>query len=81
MILTVEMLQTWHGDSLYHLAGGADIKGNVCATRGMGAIREQEDTKNPSVNGGTLLRPSGCVTVYGVPVYPKQDLGNWKLCA
>ena len=22
MILTVEMLQTWHGDSLYHLAEG-----------------------------------------------------------
>jgi hypothetical protein len=33
MILTEEMLQTWHGDSLYHLAEGADIKGNVCATR------------------------------------------------
>jgi hypothetical protein len=22
MILTVDMLQTWHGDSLYHLAKG-----------------------------------------------------------
>jgi hypothetical protein len=27
MILTVEMLQTWHGDSLYHLAEGRRHKG------------------------------------------------------
>ena len=33
MILTVEMLQRWHGDSPYHLPEGADIKDNVCATQ------------------------------------------------
>ena len=34
-VCAVEMLQARHDSGLYQLAGGgADIKGNVCATRG-----------------------------------------------
>jgi len=32
MHLTVETLQTWHGDGQYHLPEGRRIEDSVCAT-------------------------------------------------
>ena len=44
MILTVEMVETWHGDSLYHLPGG----------RG----RQRQCLRQPAVTSSTIRTPA-----------------------
>jgi hypothetical protein len=55
VLLTLEMLQTWHGNSLYHLPGGADIKGDVCATGGRVFVGSQMPERVLTILFGLLL--------------------------